>query len=69
MGLKYFHFVFIGLAIGCTLAFGLWALFTQQEVVEGWGRLGGVVSTLIGLGLMAYLRCFSRKAKGIVSGR
>lgn len=67
MGLRYFHFVFIATAILCTVSFGFWAMFTGQDVVNGWGRLGGAASALLGGGLIAYLVWFLRESKGIAS--
>jgi len=67
MGLKYFHFIFIGLSILCTLAFGLWALFTPMDVVDRWGRAGGAFSTLLGLSLVAYGVWFLRKSKNVIT--
>ena len=66
MGLKYFHFVFIGLAILCMLAFGLWILINPPEVITVWGRLGGAFSTLLAFVLVVYGGWFMRKSKSIL---
>jgi len=66
MDLKHFHYVFIAFAILCTCGFGLWALFTTAPVIGFWGRIGGAVSVVIGLGLVGYGIWFVRKARGII---
>lgn len=67
MGLRYIHFIFIALAVLCTLVFGLWALFTSHPVLGGWGRLGGGASALLGVALAAYGIWFWRKSKRVLS--
>lgn len=66
MGLKYFHYLFIALSILCTLAFGCWALFTNEESMGAWGRAGGAFSTLVGLVLGAYGVWFVKKSRRVL---
>ncbi len=67
MGLKQFHVFFIALAILCMLGFGFWALGTSNDVVGFWGKVSGVVSTLIGFALIPYGVWFVRKSKSIIT--
>jgi len=66
MSLKHFHVFFIVLAVLCTLGFGAWALFASSELVGTWGRIGGVISILIGAGLVPYGMWFVKKSKRII---
>ncbi len=67
MGLKQFHIFFIGIAVLCTLCFGLWAVFTNSDAIGTWGRVGGLFSTAIGVALIPYGIWFVRKSKGIIT--
>ncbi len=67
MGLKHFHILFIILSVFITLAFGLWALFAPSDVINGWGRVGGAFSTLLGAGLVFYGIWFLKKSSRIIT--
>jgi hypothetical protein len=67
MDLKHFHFVFIALSILCTFGFGVWAMFTNSEVIGVWGRVGGGFSTLLGAALVVYGVWFVRKSRQIIT--
>lgn len=65
MSLKAFHVFFIGLSIVTAFFFGTW-LFLTVEVADFYLRLGfGVLSYIVGLGLIVYGRYFLRKFKHI----
>lgn len=67
MSLKQFHIIFIILSILCTLGFAAWALMASSDLVGAWGRLGGVLSGAIGLGLIGYGVWFIQKSKAIIT--
>ncbi|MEM0967876.1 MAG: hypothetical protein AAF191_03585 [Verrucomicrobiota bacterium] len=68
MGLKYFHFVFIGLAVVILLGFGLWVMFAAPgDLVGVWGRIGGAFSSLLGLCFAGYGLWFYKKSSKIIT--
>ena len=64
MSLKTFHIVFILASIALSALFGFWAF---GEQATGLIRTLGVLSFLIGAGLVAYLVGFLRKMWGVTS--
>jgi len=64
MSLKYFHLIFIVLAIATTAGFGLWAMLANG--LPGGFRVIGWFSLALGLLLFWYGICFLKKSKTII---
>jgi hypothetical protein len=65
MSLKAFHLIFIVASVLLTVAFGIWGI---NQYASGGPRsdlLMGIVSLLMGIGLVVYGKYFLRKLKHI----
>lgn len=65
MSLKSFHIFFIGCAVFLAFGFSVWA-FQSYAAVPGIAMLStGIVSTLVGIGLIVYGILFLKKLKHV----
>ena len=66
MSLKFFHIFFIILSILLALGFAYWAINGYFTDDHGIGMLlGGIVSIVIGVGLIVYGKYFLKKLKNV----
>jgi multisubunit Na+/H+ antiporter MnhC subunit len=65
MSLKYFHILFIAVAVVFCLAFGAWALLKGEQSREVLGM--GIFSVALGGALTVYGVLFQRKARRIIT--
>ncbi len=65
MSLKAFHVVFITASVLLSFGFGAWSLVGYSDYGRMIDLVSGVVSVVIGVGLIAYGRYFLRKLKNI----
>lgn len=65
MSLKAFHIVFVTASILLAFGFGVWSLLDYRDHGRTVALIGGIVSLLAGIGLIAYARAILRKLKDI----
>lgn len=65
MSLKAFHIVFIAVSVLLCFGFGIWLFLPNATESTAVSILGGILSCLVGMGLILYGRRFLRKFKHV----
>lgn len=65
MSLRTFHLVFVVICVAATDMFGAWAVWRHAQQPQPALLVFGVLSFLVGFGLIAYAIWFVRKAERV----